>query len=166
MKWHLQKANFRDESADKLLKVYLDSKELLNAELGNYTVDPGEDAVDPDVALPPLQRDAGTPRTPAPAAPQVQTPAQQTPPAPRAADTPEVHVGLNERVLQSGILSKTATYRVIVSGHVGVVEIERLVKKLEMDKEILADPDPEPVPEPAVDAPNEPALAAKPEFDL
>ena len=29
--------------------------------------------------------------------------------------------------------------RLIVSGHVGVREIERLIRKLELDKEILAD---------------------------
>ncbi len=49
-----------------------------------------------------------------------------------------------ERVLQSGMLSKHASYRVIVSGPVGEAEIERLLKKLEMDKEILADGDPAP----------------------
>jgi hypothetical protein len=45
----------------------------------------------------------------------------------------------HERELQSGMLSKTAGYRVIVSGRIGVKEVERLIKKLEMDKEILAD---------------------------
>ena len=44
-----------------------------------------------------------------------------------------------ERVLSDGILSKTATYRVIVSGAVGPKELDRLIKKLEMDKAILAD---------------------------
>ena len=43
------------------------------------------------------------------------------------------------------MLSKSASYRVVVSGQVGVANIERLMKKLEMDKEILADPDPEPL---------------------
>ena len=42
------------------------------------------------------------------------------------------------------MLSKAASYRVIVSGAVGVAEIDRLLKKIEMEKEILADPDPEP----------------------
>jgi hypothetical protein len=39
------------------------------------------------------------------------------------------------------LLSKDANFRVIVSGDVGVKEIERLIKKLELDKEILADHD-------------------------
>jgi hypothetical protein len=46
-----------------------------------------------------------------------------------------------ERELTSGLLSKDASFRLIVSGEIGVKEIERLIKKLELDKEILADPD-------------------------
>jgi|SRR6218665_879167 len=44
-----------------------------------------------------------------------------------------------ERILQDGILSQNATYRIVVSGKVGPKEIDRLIKKLELDKEILAD---------------------------
>lgn len=36
LRWHLIKANFRDESADKLIRVYLESKDCLNAEVGRY----------------------------------------------------------------------------------------------------------------------------------
>lgn len=43
----------------------------------------------------------------------------------------------NARVLQNGILSKNATYRIIVNGNIGPKEIERMIKKLEVDKEIL-----------------------------
>jgi hypothetical protein len=39
-------------------------------------------------------------------------------------------------------LSKDASFRLIVSGNIGVKEIERLIKKLELDKEILAESDP------------------------
>lgn len=53
----------------------------------------------------------------------------------------ELHPMEGERVLSDGILSKEANYRVIVSGPIGVREIERLIKKLELDKEILADDD-------------------------
>ena len=42
-----------------------------------------------------------------------------------------------ERVLQTGMLSPTSEYRVLVTGKVGVKEIEWLIKKLQMDKEIL-----------------------------
>ena len=46
-----------------------------------------------------------------------------------------------ERELTTGLLSKDASFRLIVSGNVGVKEIERLIKKLELDKEILAETD-------------------------
>jgi hypothetical protein len=46
-----------------------------------------------------------------------------------------------ERELTTGLLSKTASFRLIVSGDVGVKEIERLIAKLELDKEILAEAD-------------------------
>ena len=43
-----------------------------------------------------------------------------------------------ERELTTGLLSKDANFRLIVSGQIGVKEIEMLIKKLELDKEILA----------------------------
>jgi hypothetical protein len=46
-----------------------------------------------------------------------------------------------ERERTSGLLSKDARFRLIVDGKVGVKEIERLIRKLELDKEILAEPD-------------------------
>lgn len=46
-----------------------------------------------------------------------------------------------ERELTTGLLSRRASFRLIVIGHVGEKEIERLIKKLELDKEILADPE-------------------------
>jgi hypothetical protein len=48
-----------------------------------------------------------------------------------------------ERELTTGLLSKDANFRLVVSGPVGVKEIERLIQKLELDKEILADPEAE-----------------------
>lgn len=44
-----------------------------------------------------------------------------------------------ERELTTGLLSKDANFRLIVTGPVGVREIEMLIKKLQLDKEILAD---------------------------
>lgn len=46
-----------------------------------------------------------------------------------------------ERELTTGMLSKNASFRLIVNGEVGVKEIDRLIAKLQLDKEILADPD-------------------------
>jgi hypothetical protein len=45
------------------------------------------------------------------------------------------------RLLRPTALSKEASFRLLVSGNIGVKEIERLIKKLELDKEILADQD-------------------------
>jgi hypothetical protein len=44
-----------------------------------------------------------------------------------------------ERELTTGLLSKEASFRLIVNGRVGVKEIEMLIKKLQLDKQILAD---------------------------
>lgn len=52
-----------------------------------------------------------------------------------------------ERVLADGLLSKTATYRLIVSGEIGPREIDRLIKKLMVDREILSEVDPDDYPE-------------------
>jgi transcriptional regulator with XRE-family HTH domain len=50
-----------------------------------------------------------------------------------------VSIAEGERELITGLLSKDASFRLIVNGHIGVREIERLIEKLEIDKEILAD---------------------------
>ena len=56
-------------------------------------------------------------------------------------DSPQGKVNLmaGERELTTDLLAKEASFRLIVSGKVGVKEIERLIQKLEIDKEILAD---------------------------
>jgi hypothetical protein len=62
-------------------------------------------------------------------------PSERNPPPPAK----KVTVMEGERELTIGLLSKDASFRLIVSGPIGVREIERLIKKLELDKEILAD---------------------------
>ena len=63
------------------------------------------------------------------------------PPKPSGAQPPQGKVNLmaGERELTTGLLAKEASFRLIVSGKIGVKEIERLIQKLEIDKEILAD---------------------------
>ena len=61
--------------------------------------------------------------------------------APAAVSARRVGVMDGERELTTGMLSKEAGFRLIVNGQIGVKEIERLIKKLELDKEILADAD-------------------------
>lgn len=145
--WHLVKANFRDEAADKLLKVYLASRELVNAA--------GVDYID---GTEPLETDAQS----APVSPQLVVTGGAADKALALGSATVVSegvgMGIHERVLQSGMLSKTASYRVIVSGPVGEAEIDRLLRKLEMDKEILADPDPEPTGHPPL-ADDDPLLS-------
>jgi len=60
------------------------------------------------------------------------------PPDPKAK---RIKVMESERELTTGLLSKDANFRLLVSGPVGVKEIERLIAKLELDKEILAEAD-------------------------
>lgn len=142
LRWHLIKSNFRDDAADKLLRVYLESKELVNAQAGAYdSASPEQGGEASTAAFSPSLDDMINQLMPPPGAgkPKID-PAQQKP----HQDQVGLAMGVHERVLQSGMLSKTANYRVIVEGHVGVAEIERLLKKIEMDKEILADPDPKP----------------------
>jgi hypothetical protein len=67
------------------------------------------------------------------------TPPPPPPPPPPIPPRREVQVMAGERELTTGLLSKEATFRLIVSGPVGVKEIERLIAKLELDKEILAE---------------------------
>lgn len=71
-------------------------------------------------------------------------PPEQQPSQQRATATPlpPMKMSAGERELTTGLLSKSASFRLIVSGDVGVKEIERLIAKLELDKAILAEPDP------------------------
>lgn len=137
LKWKLQKSGFQADAAERLVRVYRDSHDLVNAVRGEYKKVIPADA--PQLEAPSFTATLGRLNAAMGAAADVgKAPAQQ------GGAQPELGMGIHERVLQSGMLSKSASFRVIVSGQVGVSEIERLVKKLEMDKEILADPDPVP----------------------
>ncbi|WP_426167499.1 hypothetical protein [Sandarakinorhabdus sp. DWP1-3-1] len=141
LRWHLIKSNFRDDAADKLLKVYLDSKELVNAQAAAYNFAHSEEVADgPKQGFNPSLNDMMNQVMPFSGwtKPKVEPSAQEV------AEHTGLAMGVHERVLQSGMLSKHASYRVIVSGPVGEAEIDRLLKKLEMDKEILADAAAEP----------------------
>jgi hypothetical protein len=82
------------------------------------------------------------------------------PPPPPPPPGNKVKVMAGERELTTGMLAKEASFRLIVTGNIGVKEIERLIKKLELDKEILAESDdaqelpPCPVPLPNKEAAN------------
>ena len=139
LRWHLIKSNFREDSAERLVKTYLASRELVTRAKATYGFQEGlreeEDRLDHLADDPKLKAAFfGEPKAVAPA-------------HKREAGGEGLAMGVHERVLQSGMLSKTASYRVIVSGPVGEAEIDRLLRKIEMDREILAEPDPEPHPE-------------------
>lgn len=76
-----------------------------------------------------------------PGEPEAENPPPPPHPAVRKPPPPARGVAImeGERELTTGLLSKDANFRLIVSGPVGVREIERLIRKLELDKEILAD---------------------------
>jgi hypothetical protein len=65
----------------------------------------------------------------------------------------------SERELTTGLLAKGSSFRLIVSGAIGVKEIDRLIQKLQIDKEILADQD-DVMPMPPGDTEEEPAERA------
>ena len=129
-----------------MVKVYRESRDLVIVHREAYGTE--EDAVLPEVteSLTPLS-DRLIDAVPLPGRGGV----EQGPAAKMRADQTGLAMGVHERVLQSGMLSKLASYRVIVSGPVGEAEIDRLLRKLEMDREILADPEPEPIPDPEQD---------------
>ena len=52
-----------------------------------------------------------------------------------------IKVMAGERELTTGLLAKDASFRLIVTGKIGAKEIDRLIAKLQLDKEILAELD-------------------------
>lgn len=60
------------------------------------------------------------------------------PTASRDAGRPEPAPTDGERELSSGMLAKDTSFRLLVKGRVGATEIERLIRKLELDRDILA----------------------------
>ncbi len=134
LRWWLSQQGYVGDAADKALKVYLASAELVNSLSEAYEPDANETPVPSSTATSGiLDTQRGS---------QKRATAEYNTADQGSGQQAELAIGAHERVLQSGMLSKTASYRVIVSGPVGPGEIERLIRKLEMDKEILADADP------------------------
>lgn len=136
LRWWLAKQGYAGDAADKALKVYLASLDLINSHGGAYESGSSEPGPAPRNALAMSAEDMVRELMPFP------KPAQPKPAAYAGGSEIGLAMGVHERVLTSGLLSKQATFRVVVSGPVGEAEIDRLLRKLEMDKEILADPQP------------------------
>ena len=63
------------------------------------------------------------------------------PPPPPPGGKKDIKIMAGERELTTGILARDASFRLIVSGKIGAKEIDRLIAKLQLDKEILAEQD-------------------------
>ncbi len=128
------KAPYSDTAADEVIRVYRDA--ISFAGLSNSDIISNENLVkDVDLTNPPNEE------------PKKVAPISSTPPdakdggalARKTVSPPTIADG--ERELTSGLLSRGASFRLIVSGRIGVKELDTLIRKLEIDKEILAEPD-------------------------
>jgi hypothetical protein len=116
---------FNDEAASRFLRVFDETIRFTKSDdSDSFTEQEGAEEE------PPVAKDEP---------PKQQRESMRTPPPPAGEQKGKLMAG--ERELVTGLLSKEASFRVIVSGAVGVKEIDRLIRKLELDKEILADAD-------------------------
>jgi hypothetical protein len=116
LEYSLVKRGFTQMAAEKAAKSFLATMRLASGVTDNYN--PSDEAEEGD-------EEGGYNDPP--------------PPPPPPGKPRQVRIMEGERELTTGLLSRDASFRLIVSGTVGVKEIERLIKKLELDKEILAD---------------------------
>jgi hypothetical protein len=126
------KNGFSDGGARDFLKVYdatISFAGLSDADKVPPEIDEGE------AGEAERSQESARPDAP-PRATHAAIPARDAPPIGRVGG---IALMQNERELTTGLLSKDASFRLIVSGHVGEKEIERLIRKLELDKEILAE---------------------------
>lgn len=114
------KHGFTDKAARDFLRVYdetIDYAGLSNSDKVDVEVNGGE--ADEESVVDEDNRD------------------DESPPPPE--NERKVKVMQGERELTTGLLAKDASFRLIVSGKIGAKEIDRLIAKLELDKEILAE---------------------------
>ncbi len=116
--------HFSPDGAEKFLRVYDETIAYAGlSDSDKIAPDPEED--------PPEEPGEGEDREDDP--PPSSAPRSTAPPA-----QDKVRLMEGERELTTGLLSKEASFRLIVNGRIGVKEIEMLIKKLQLDKEILA----------------------------
>lgn len=142
------KAPYGDAAANEIIKSYKetlvfagirDDASIQSPSDGDEIDDPGanQDLSSLDDFVRNITR-VPAPQPPPPPSPPTPPP---PPPPPPGDDLTRSTIRGGERELVSGLLSKEATFRVLVTGQVGVKEIDRLIRKLELDKEIIADAD-------------------------
>jgi hypothetical protein len=117
LRYWLVKRDFTAEAAAKAAKAYLESYRLVKGEITAYNPALTEEE----------ENDQNNENE------------DFDPPPPPPPNPGKVKIMQGERELTTGLLSKDASFRLIVTGQVGEKEIERLIKKLELDKEILAE---------------------------
>jgi hypothetical protein len=127
------KAPYSDASAEEVIRSYKETITFAGIGQSDTLPDAGEDKSDDGEPIDPLESN-----DPAKANQRPITPA---PSSSAELKSREVKIMAGERELTTGLLSKGASFRLIVTGSIGVKEIERLIAKLEIDKEILAESD-------------------------
>jgi hypothetical protein len=117
---------FTDDGAKAFLRVFDDTRGFTTAQAPDNMTDTGGEAGRQEA------EETGD------KTPKVNTP---PPPSPKPQRQGKGTLMEGERELTTGLLSKDASFRLIVTGQIGVKEIDRLIAKLQIDKEILAEPD-------------------------
>jgi hypothetical protein len=129
----LVKKQFTPDAAEKAAKSYLATMMLAGG--GNQSYNP------PDEELDQVEEVDKEPNGWTSKPPTSWSKPPETAPPPLSASSGKVAIMAGERELTTGLLAKGASFRLIVSGAIGVKEIDRLIQKLQIDKEILADQD-------------------------
>lgn len=128
---YLVRQNFLDRAISPVISAYTETCQFLEQEnaweSGGAPRDLGPDSGSDELEDEPEG-------TVAPAGQTVPVPPMRSAPPKKEREKME-----GERTLLKGILSSEADFEVVVTGPVGVKEIERLIRKLEIDKEILAE---------------------------
>jgi len=121
------KRAFLRESAERLVRSYRETQQLVEEESEGYETGSSEQE--------PESMEAQSEATSSP------TPSGGLSFIAKVKGLAAAQVQGTERELTTGLLSKGASYRLIVSGKIGKKEIETLIKKLQIDMELLADAD-------------------------
>ncbi len=123
---YLVRSGYQNAAVEPAIKAYIATSQFLELERACESDGPPvDDRQESD------RKDVEAPAKP--------TSVQAAPPA--SSPKREIAMEAQERILKTGMLSKGSSFRLIVDGRIGVKEIDRLIKQLELDKEILADED-------------------------
>lgn len=127
----LMRSNYLDRAIEPVVSAYTETCQYLEQEGATHGagLDSNNPAFETEVGVEPEVRFGM-------ATGELRSPPQPTPPAAPIARGPLIE---SQRILTSGMLSKGTSFEVRVVGPVGVKEIETLIRKLEIDKDILAE---------------------------